>query len=200
MEGSVALAEMLSCNKSLTEFNLWSCDIPDAGLREIARGLLQNTSLKKLDISRNKPGMEGSVALAEMLSCNKSLTELNLELCDLPDAGLREIARRLLQNTSLKKLDIGFNKLGMEVSVALAEMLSCNKSLTELNLGWCDIPEAGLREIARGLLQNNSLRTLTLLSPLDKTFLEAEMERLMRSRNFTPQSSSRLEIKTKWYW
>ena len=194
MEGSVALAEMLSCNKSLTELNLRSCDIPEAGLREIARGLLQNTSLKKLDIGFNKLGMERSVALAEMLSCNKSLTELNLGWCGIPEAGLREIARGLLQNTSLKKLDISFNKLGMEGSVALAEMLSCNKSLTELNLERCDLPEAGLREIARGLLQNNSLRTLTL-SPRDKTFLEAEIERLKKSGNFTPQSSSRLEIK-----
>ena len=197
MEESLALAKMLSYNKSLTELNLWSCDIPEAGLREIARGLLQNTSLKKLDISCNKLGMEGSHALAEMLSCNKSLTELDLRLCDLTEAGLREIARGLLQNTSLKKLDISHNKLGMEGSVALAEMLSCNKSLTELNLRLCDLPEAGLREIARGLLQNTSLQTLNLWSTKQnsKAFLEAEIERLKKSGNFTPQSSSRLEIK-----
>ena len=195
MEGSVALAEMLSCNKSLTELNLGWCGIPEAGLREIARGLLQNTSLKKLDISGNKLGMEGSVALAEMLSCNKSLTELNLERCDLPEAGLREIARGLLQNASLRKLDISCNKLGMEGSVALAEMLSCNKSLTELNLERCDLPEAGLREVARGLLQNTSLQTLRLGLSYQKTFLEAEINRLKKSGNFTPQSSSRLEIK-----
>ena len=198
MEGSVALAKILSCNKSLTELNLRSCDIPATGLREIARALLQNTSLKKLDISRNNLGMEASVALAGMLSCNKSLTELNLGLCDIPEAGLREIAGGLLQNTSLKKLDISCNKPGMEGSVALAGMLSCNKSLTELNLRSCDIPKAGLREIARGLLQNTSLRTLRLWSTERKAFLEAEIERLKKSGNFTPQSSSRLEIKTEW--
>ena len=195
MEESVALAEMLSCNKSLTELDLKWCDPPEAGLREIARGLLQNTSLKKLDISCNKPGMEGSVALAEMLSCNKSLTELDLKSCDIPEAGLREIARGLLQNTSLQKLDISCSKLGMEGSVALAEMMSCNKSLTELNLSLCDNPEAGLREIARGLLQNTSLQTLNLWSTEQKAFLEAEIERLKKSGNFTLQSSSRLEIK-----
>ena len=48
------------------------------------------------------------------------------------------------------------------MSVALAEMLSCNKSLTELNLEGCAIPEAGLREIARGLLKNTTLQTLKL--------------------------------------
>ena len=140
--------------------------------------------------------MEGSVALAEMLSCNNSLTELNLGACDIPEVGLREIARGLLQNNTLKKLGFIANTPGMEGLVALAEMLSCNKSLTELDLGWCDdIPEAGLREIARGLLQNTTLQTLRLWPP-QETFLEAEMERLKKSGNFTPQSSSRLEIKT----
>ena len=122
-----------------------------------------------MSFSRNKLGMEGSVALAEMLSCNKSLTKLNLVGCDIPENGLTEILTRgLLHNTSLKNLDISYSTLGVEESVALAEMLSCNKTLTELNLRGCDIPEAGLREIDKGLLQNT---TLTLLSPEEKTFL-----------------------------
>ena len=53
--------------------------------------------------------------------------------------------KALNSNTSLKKLNISHNKLETEVSVALAELLSCNKSLS-------DIPEAGLRQIASRLL------------------------------------------------
>ena len=195
-EGSVALAEMLSCNKSLTELSLEECCIPVAGFRQIARGLLQNTSLKKLDISHNNLRMEGSVALAEMLSCNKSLTELNIWECDIPEAGFREIARGLIHNTSLKKLSNSRNKLGMEGSVALAQMLSCNKSLTELNLMWLCIPEAGLTEIARGLLQNTSLQTLIIGNAHDKTFIEAEIKRLQMRGKYTAPSSRKLEIKT----
>ena len=99
----------------------------------------------------------------------------------------------------------------MEGSLALAEMLSCNRSLTELTIWCCHIPEVGLREIARGLLQNTSLETLWV-DDLDwfstprgwfntqrKTFLEAEMERLKRSGNFTPQRPRRLEIKILYY-
>ena len=90
------------------------------------------------------------------------------------------------------------NILDLKVSVALAEMLSCNKSLTELNLRGCAILEAGLREIARGLLKNTTLQTLKLdPSEQKKTFLEAEIEKLKRSGNFTLQNSSRLEFKTE---
>ena len=72
------------------------------------------------------------------------------------------------------------------------------QQVTDLNLGWCDIAKAGFREIAKGLLQNTSLKTLTLWPPLQKTTLEAEVKRLKRTELFTPQSSSRLEIKTQW--
>ena len=170
-------------------------NITSEGCEHLFKALC-NTSLKKLDISHNNLGVEGSVALAEMLSCNNSLMELNLRWCDIPAAGLREITRGLLNNTSLKKLNISqtfsSNELGVKESVALAEMLSCNKSLTELNLGGCDISEAGLREIARGLIKNTTLQTLRISSG---PFLEAEIERLKKSGNFTPQSSSRLKIK-----
>ena len=184
-----AIERMLNVNKTLRVLNLNECELDTTVITHVAAGLAHNASLaelnireniysithlfkalcnntspKKLDISHNDLRMEGSVALGEMLSCNKSMTELNLGWCYIPDAGLREIAKGLLQNTSLKKLDISGNKLGMEGSVALAEMLSCNKSLTELHLTECDIPEAVLREIARGLLQNTSLKTFRLSS------------------------------------
>ena len=44
--------------------------------------------------------MEGSVALAEMLSCNKSLTELNLECCHIPEDGLRDCKRTAPEHIS----------------------------------------------------------------------------------------------------
>ena len=86
--------------------------------------------------------------------------------------------KALHSNTSLKKLNISHNKLETEVSVALAEMLSCKNSLTELR---CDIPEAGLRQIAKELLQNTSLEILKLLNPQCKTFIEAEIKSLNTS-------------------
>ena len=58
--------------------------------------------------------------------------------------------------------------LGMEGSIALAEMLSCNKSLTELHLQRLNISEAGLREIARGMVKNTSMQTLWVWPPKDK--------------------------------
>ena len=187
----------LKHNVSLAELNIgWNCSITSEGWVQVFKALHNNTAaaLNKLDISHNTLGMEGSLALAEMLSCNKSLTELNVSWCHIPEAELREIARGLFHNTALKKLDISHNHLGMEGSLALAEMLSCNKSLTELTIGRSrPIPEAELREIARGLLQNTSLQTLGLGG--NSTALEAEIKRLNRSGNVTSQNS---KLKITW--
>ena len=167
---------------SLAELNVEANIITSEGWVHLFKALCNSTSLKKLDISNNKLGMEGSVALAEMLSCNNSLTKLNLGCC-IPEAGLTEIAKGLLHNTSLERLDISHNKLGMKGSEALGKLLSCNKSLTELNLWWCDIPQAGLKELARGLFQNTTLQTLKLQSSKEKSFLETWIERLKSGYN-----------------
>ena len=42
--------------------------------------------------------------------------------------------KSLPSNTSLRNLNVIHSKLETKVTVTLAEMLSCNKSLTELNL------------------------------------------------------------------
>ena len=168
-----AIERMLNVNRTLKVLNLNLCGCDSAVVTHTAAGLAHNASLAELNIGNSifswNISSEGSVHLFKVL-CN---------------------------NMSLKKLDISVDHLGMEGSVALAEMLSCNKSLTELNLCWYYIPEDGLREIVRGLLQNTTLQTLTLWSSQDKTFLEAEMERLKKSGLFTPESLSRLEMKTE---
>ena len=161
------------------------------------RKLKVNNSQGKL---LNKMEESVLIAVSEMLSCNDSLTKLQLNSFDVPDPGLREIARGLLHNTSLKKLDISGSHMGTEGSLALAEMLLCNQSLTELTLRWYNIPDPGLSEIARGLLHNTSLQILKVRDTSYKTFLEAEMERLKRSENFASQNSRQLTIKTWWDW
>ena len=196
---------------------LTNCKITSAGAVSIVRSVEHNTSLEELDLSMNRQLAEGDseavgCAIERMLNVNRTLKVLNLHGYRLDkmlgilittgptdNIGWKHMFKALCNNTTLKKLDISENKLRVEGSVAVAEMLSCNKSLTELKLEWCHIPEAGLREIARGLLQNTSLQVLKLDKTQQKTFLEAEIERLKKSGIFKSQSLSRLEIKTGWW-
>ena len=179
-----AIERMLTVNRTLKVLNLCDHGLDTAVVTQIAVAQRHNASLAELDIG-----------------WNPSITS----------EGWVHLFKALHSNAALKKLDISNNNLGMEGSLALAEMLSCNKSLTVLTIWCCRIPEVGLWEIARKLFQNTTLQTL-LVDDLDwfstprslfntqrKTFLEAAMERLKRSGNFRPQRLKRLEIKILCY-
>lgn len=140
-----------------------------------------NRTLKVLKLSDS--GLDTAVAthIAVGPAHNASLAELDIgSNHSITSEGWVHVLKALCSNTHLIKLDIGWNKLGMEGSTALAEMLSHNKSLTALSVGSCHIPAAGFSKIARGLLQHTSVQTLEI-EYTNRTILEAELETLNTS-------------------
>jgi len=186
------IAAGLEHNTSLEELDLsWNSELAvgdsEAVGCAIERMLRVNTRLKVLNLSYCILHTAVAIHIAAGLE-HSSLAELNIEGNRLiTSEGWTHIFKHLNNNLSLKKLNISNCGLEDSSSAALAEMLSCNKSLIELTIGNCGIPEAGLTEIAKGLLQNTSLQTLKI--DKGKTFLEAEIERVKRSGNFTLQRS-----------
>ena len=69
-------------------------------------------------------------AMAEMLSHNSTLTELNISHCGLTPQSCVYVFSALKHNSSLKKLDITDTTFDKAVSEALADMLSHNITLT----------------------------------------------------------------------
>jgi len=132
-------------------------------------------------------GLDTAVAthIAAGLAHNASLAELDIgSNHSITSEGWVHLLKALCSNTHLIKLDIGWNKLVMEGSAALAEMLSHNKSLTALSVGSCHIPAAGFSKIARGLLQHTSLQTLEI-EYTNRTVLEAKLETLKHLTRMT---------------
>ena len=188
--GAMSIFRSLEHNTSVEELNLSENSQLAEGDSEavscaIERMLRVNTRLKVLNLSYCILHTAVDIHIAAGLE-HSSLSELNIEGNRLiTSKGWMRIFKHLHNNLSLKKLNINDCGLGDLSSAALAEMLSCNKSLIELTIGRCHIHEAGLTEIAKGLLQNTSLQTLKIddrTPPHRKTFLEAEIERLKTSR------------------
>ena len=93
-----AIEKMLNVNRTLKTLNLNDCRLDTAVITHIAAGLAHNASLGELNI-------EGDI----------------FSINDITSEGWVHLFKALCNN-SLKKLDISSNKLGMEGSVALAEM------------------------------------------------------------------------------
>ena len=123
-------------------------------------------------------------AMADMLSHNCTLTELDVTSCGLTPQSCVFIFKALKHNSSLKKLDIRDTTFDQAASEALADMLSCNQSLTELDIYGCDCQPKAL---ARGLLHNTTLTKVTVWDSEDKRSIMAALEDLRREEGHTQQ-------------
>ena len=122
-------------------------------------------------------------AMADMLSHNSTLTELNVRRCGLTFQSCVSMFKTLKHNSSLKKLDISEIIFDQAASEALADMLSCNHLLTEVSICGCDYQPKAL---AIGLLHNTTL-TKVHIWDIEKDSIMEALEGLRREEGHTQQ-------------
>ena len=115
---------------------------------------------------------------------NNTLTKLNVSYCDLTPQFCVSMFKTLKHNFSLKKLDISWTTFDQAASEALADMLSCNQSLTKLYIYGCDCQPKAL---ARGLLHNTTLTKVTVRDS-DYYYIMAALEDLRSEEGYTQQN------------
>ena len=164
VEGVTAVAKMLVENKTLTRLDLEDCHINSEGAVELAATLCKNTTLDDLDLKHNPIGehMEGATAVAEMLVENKTLTKLDLRDCHISSEGAVELAAALCKNTTLKRLYLNRNLIGVEGASSMSDMLQHNTSLKVLDLHDDSVGEEGVHQLINSLKHNQTLRKLWL--------------------------------------
>ncbi|WPH00767.1 Hypothetical protein R9X50_00359700 [Acrodontium crateriforme] len=71
------------------------------GFNEALIGLIHNTTMQSFHIEKQKLGLQGASALADVLKGNKTLRELHCENNEIPLQGLTDLVNSLIENTSL---------------------------------------------------------------------------------------------------
>ena len=133
--------------------------IDEKSLQQLRRNDAKLTSLV-LDYQIDD---DNTLLLAEALSQNTTLKELNIEAGKLGPGGIQVIVEAIKQHKALSDLDVGINEeIGDEGSKFIAELLSVSSNLSHLNLQTCGIGTEGIKAIATALQQNNTLRILNL--------------------------------------
>jgi Ran GTPase-activating protein (RanGAP) involved in mRNA processing and transport len=112
--------------------------ISGEGLELLLDDLIQNTSLKVLDLGvletsmrKNSLGIQGAVCIAALLIRNKTLENLALNDNDFGPDGGECIGVALSQNHSLRVLRIAENNLGSEGAIPI---INSAEDLRVLNL------------------------------------------------------------------
>jgi len=157
-----ALAKGLKEDSTLTELDLSYNAICEIGANALANGLKENSTLTGLDLSYNAIGEDGADALAKGLKENSTLTSLNLSNNAIRNVGADALAKGLKENSTLKSLDLSYNEIGNVGADAMAKGLKENSTLTSLNLSHNEIGNVGADALAKGLKENSMLTLLEL--------------------------------------
>lgn len=106
-----AFIEQLKNNTTLRRLNLSGCGLTSLCAESLAEVLTTNTNLEKLSISDNtKLGDGGMQHLSCALKINQGLKILDLTACRLTSQSSKSLAEALTINTILEELDISIGK------------------------------------------------------------------------------------------
>ncbi len=140
------LCKVLESNTTIEELNLSGNNIGTKGAKTLARTLGRKVGkgiehIKTLKIYGNHIGSEGTEAIAKAFFKSEKIEELNLG------------GNNIFTNST------GSCNKGIK---ALGQLLLSNVSLTCLSLHDCDIPYKGINPIAESLSSNGSLQELNI--------------------------------------
>ena len=169
-EGLITLGECLYHNKTITELGARKCGLTDDVLNAMATNLShESSSLREIYISYNTSlTSEGWIPFFQILQQNLSLRKLKI-------------------HDSYKPMEVDRSR---KVVTALAEMISRNKGIQELNISK-EFIENEHKLLARSLVQNTTLQELSVVSStgrstIDIDILREEIEKLKQQEGIVP--------------
>ena len=135
----------------------------------LASGLVDNSSLRLLNLSFNKLGSKGVMLICESLRSNTTLQSLFLDANAVENDGAYAIADLLLEkNTGLLELHVAWNMLSHNGLVALFTALSItNRQLKFLDVT-CNFIEVSIVHSLRQMIERSPTLKYLTISDLHK--------------------------------
>lgn len=137
--GARSVAAYLSHENVLKQLELANCGLQCEDLTAICRALAKGVCahLVDLDVSRNRIGVEGATAIAQILrhpTTPSTLKNINLAWNDVGAQGAIALAVALVHNQVLTHLNLSGNAISDQAGQRLADSLLTNETIIELNL------------------------------------------------------------------
>ena len=144
-----------------TAINVANKDLKDGAIALIAFGLLNNTTVKRLDLSCNKISDDGALDIGNCLQQNATLKSLDLSLCSITRTGMNYLLQSIKDQSPIRYMDLSRND-SSPWGVYCAIIRHC--CVNSLTLCGDNEMERYIKEIADSLELNKTLKFLTLCS------------------------------------
>lgn len=164
--GAECIANVLSNPAScLRNVQVYGNHLGAAGVRHIINAMQQNKEVRVLNIGNNNGTDATCGEIGDMLECNATLEELDLRLNGITADGMREMAKRGLQNNStLRKLVLSGNAIGPVGAEEVSKALTTRgrSSFQCLDVSSCELGPIGGIRIAGLIACSLSLKEIYL--------------------------------------
>lgn len=171
---TVHLGRMLRVDTHISDIYLGKHRMRDDGVRQLVSFLLENKTLRVLDLRCNELGAEGARHLGTLLRTDCQLVQLNLSGNRIGEKGnvngAKALAEALTSNRMLKHLDLNNNGLCGEALQLIGAAVDQNSTLQSIALfhsNWDQISSYKFHQIL-----NDRARIL----PLRADFVTSEVE------------------------
>ena len=157
------IAPVLYHNTQLRELNINGNNFQVSGISKITMGLQNTSTLTKLYMGNNyNISNEAVDDIADILSHNTKLEDLELQIKNLTVNSSRKISKALQHTSTLHKLIMANCSITSESADSIAAVLSHNTKLYELNLDGNFLQGAGINMIFDALKHTSSLVKLSI--------------------------------------
>jgi len=156
------VARALISNTVLTRLDLDDCHFGPAGVSTVLESLRSNSVLTSLLLFDNDMGPHGASRVVELLGTSPSLSKLVLGNNELGDLGVSSVFDALKNNTSMTDLDVSGNGIYQDGARSFADMLLTNRTLATVWFAHNEISSSGACAVANALSSNSTLTALDL--------------------------------------
>ncbi|XP_065888546.1 protein NLRC3-like isoform X3 [Dysidea avara] len=162
-DGILLILEGLQHSKTLTSLHVSKCGLSVTGASYIGEFLKGNCILRVLDVQDNSIGDNGLSLIVKGIQQNTSTTlrELSVQKCELSVQGASCISELLQVNSVIQVLRMGLNEIGNDGITAIAGALGKSR-IRVLGVWKCGITAVGAKQLAAGLLLNQSITVLSI--------------------------------------
>lgn len=130
---------------------------------KIAKIISMNPHIIYVDLSNNKLADVGIKGLCQALTNNNTLQTLILCNNKISARGAKSLQKVLRNNCTLKRLRLTDNPLGLGGAAAIKVIIDNKRcAINYLDLGGCNFGDLGIEVIAKGLINNTSIKALYL--------------------------------------